>query len=129
MTAHAQATRMRAIGNDRNQLRFNRRIDFDLRIAVVGIPIDILNRLLGRIDAHLGRPRKLASAVDDAGFQHARPEFAAIIEARYALQESVGIVGHVSRASHTVSEIEWTIDVTEMLVVVPQPRHKKAAMW
>ncbi|TMP92228.1 MAG: hypothetical protein E6L07_12545 [Verrucomicrobia bacterium] len=85
MTPDAQAARMCAIGDNRNQLGFDRGIDLDLHVAVVGIPIDVLNGLLGRIDAHLGRPCELASAVDDASFQHARPELAAIIEARDAL--------------------------------------------
>ena len=63
---------------------------------MVGIPIDILNRLLSRIGAHLGGPGELSSAVNDAGFQYARPELAAIIEARDALQKRIRVVGHAS---------------------------------
>src|SRR5438105_15616756 len=100
------------IGNDRNQLGFDGRINLDLRVAMVGIPIDILNGLLSRIHAHLGGPGELSSAVNDTGFQYARPELAAIIEARDALQESIGVVGHVARGWDDVSEIEGTIDVT-----------------
>src|SRR6266576_4146102 len=107
------------IGNGRNQLGFDGGINFDLRVAMVGIPIDILNRLLSRIDAHLGGPGELSSAVNDAGFQYPRPELAAIIEARNALQESISVVGHVARACDAVSEIERTIDVSEMLMIIP----------
>ena len=88
-------------------------------VAVVGIPIDVLNRLLGRIDAHLGRPGELSGAVNDAGFQYARPKLAAIIEARDALQESIGVVRHVARAGHAIGQIERAIDVAEMLMIIP----------
>ena len=76
VTAHAQPARVRTIGDDRHQLRFDRRIDLDLRVAVIGVPIDVLDRFLGRVDAHLGRAGELAGAVDDAGFENARPELA-----------------------------------------------------
>ena len=95
---------------------------------MVGIPIDVLDRLLGSIDPHLGWPCELASAVDDAGFQHAWSELGAIIEPRDALQEIIGVVGHVTRTGHTVSEIERAFDIAEMLMVIPQPRHQKATM-
>ena len=107
------------ISNDRNQLGFDGGINLDLRVAMVGIPIDILNRLLSRIDAHLGGPGELSSAVNDAGFQYARPELAAIIEARDALQESIRVISHVARACDAVSEIERAIDVAEMLMIIP----------
>src|SRR6266699_2822578 len=116
------------IGNDRNQLGFDGRINLDLRVAMVGIPIDILNGLLSRIHAHLGGPGELSSAVNDAGCQYARPELAAIIEARAALQGSTGVVGHVARACDAVNEIERAIDVAEMLMIIPQAGHQKAAM-
>src|SRR5439155_15496079 len=61
-------------------------------------------------------------------FQHARPELAAIVETRNALQEIIRVVGHITRTSHTISEIERALDIAKMLVVVPQPRHQKAAM-
>ena len=89
---------------------------------------DILNRLLSRIDAHLGGPGELSSSVNDAGLQYARPELAAIIEARDALQESIRIVGHVARACDAVSEIERAINVAEMLMIIPETGHQKAAM-
>ncbi len=87
-----------------------------------------MNRLLGRVDAHLGGPGEFAGAVDDAGFQYARPDFGAIVETRDAFQESIGIVSHVARAGHTVREIKRAIDVTEMLVVIPQSWHQEAAV-
>src|SRR5438128_9963938 len=110
---------MRAVGNDRNQLGFDGGIDLDLNVTVVGIPIDIPNRLLGRIDAHLSWPGELASAVDDASLQHARTELTAIVEARNALQEIIRGIGHVARTGYTVGEIERALDIAEMLMVVP----------
>src|SRR5947207_8405192 len=101
------------IGHDRNKLGFDGGINLDLRVAMVGIPVDILNGLLSRIDAHLGGPGELSSAVNDAGFKDARPELAAIIETRDAFKESIRVVSHVARARHTVREIKRAIDDTQ----------------
>src|SRR6476660_7676477 len=99
------------VGNDRNHLEFDGGINLDLRVAMVGIPIDDLNRLLGCINSHLGRASEFSSSIDDAGFENAWPELAAIIEAGDALEESVRVVGHVARACDAVSEIKRAIDV------------------
>src|SRR5262245_21582122 len=88
---------------------------------MVGIPIYILSRLLGGIDAHLERTGELASAVDDTGFQNARAGLGAIIETRDTLQETIRVVRHVASACDAVSEIERTINVAEMLMIIPQP--------
>ena len=119
---------MRMIGDDRNQLRFDRGIDLDLGVAVVGVPVDVADRLLGGIDPHLGRAGELPGAVNNAGFQNARAKLAAIIKARDALQKTVGVVRHVARAGHAVGQIERAIDVAKVLVVVPQPGHQEPAM-
>ena len=71
---------------------------------------------------------ELAGAVDDAGFQNARAELAAVIKARDALQKTVGVVSHVARAGHAIGQIERAIDVAEVLVVVPQPGHQEPAV-
>ena len=86
--AHPHPARVRMIGDDRNQLRFDGGINLDLDIAVVGIPIDVLDRLLGGVDPHLGRTGEFSGAIDDSGFQNARAKLAAVVEARDALQES-----------------------------------------
>src|SRR5215475_8095965 len=109
------------IGNDRDEIGFDGGINLDLLIAMVGIPIYILRRLLGRVDTHLGRPGELASAINDAGFQYARTEFGASIETRDTLQEGIRVIRHVARACDAVSEIERTINVAEMLMIIPQP--------
>src|SRR5215471_12381470 len=116
------------IGNDRDQLGFDGGINLDLGIAMVGIPIYILRRLLGRIDTHLGRPGELPRTVNDAGFQYARTEFGAIIETRDTLQKSIRVICHVARACDAVSEIERTVNVAEMLMIIPQSRHQKSIM-
>ena len=95
---------------------------------MIGVPIDILNCLLGGIDPHLCRTRKLPGTIDNPRFQHARPQFAAIIETRDPLQEGIGVICHIARAGHAVGEIERAIVVTEMLVIVPQPRHQELIM-
>src|SRR5215470_5550387 len=128
MTAYPKPARVGTIGNDRDQLGFDGRVDLDLRIAVIGIPIDILLGLLGRIDAHLGRPGELASAVNNAGFQNTRAEFGALVETRDALQESIRVICHVARARDAVNEVERTVDVAKMLMIIPQPRHQKSAL-
>ena len=104
--AHPHPACMRTIGDDRNQLRFDRGIDLDLGVAVVGVPVDVADRLLGGIDPHLGRAGELPGAVDDAGFQNARAKLAAVIKARDALEKTVDIVRHVARAGHAVGQIE-----------------------
>src|SRR5205085_8401665 len=95
---------------------------------MLGVPIDVLNRLLGSIDTHRGRAGQLSSAVDDPGFENARAEFLAIVEARDALRETVEIVCHVARAGHAVGEIECAVDIAEMLVVVPKSRHEETSL-
>src|SRR5205085_11823934 len=95
---------------------------------MLGVPIDVLYRLLGSIDTHRGRAGQLSSAVDDPGFENARAEFLAIVEAGDALRETVEIVCHVARAGHAIGEIERAIDVVEMLVVVPKSRHEETAL-
>src|SRR6516164_7235203 len=95
---------------------------------MVGIPIYILRRLLGGIDTHLGRPGELASAINDAGFQYARTEFGVSIETCDAFQESIRVIRHVASACDTVSEIERTINVAEMLMIIPQSGHQKSAL-
>src|SRR4030095_4680667 len=116
------------ICNNRDELRFDGGINLDLRIAMVGIPIYILRRLLGRIHTHLGRSGELASAVNNAGFQYARTQFGAIIETRDTLQESIRVIRHVASACDAVSEIERTVNVAEMLMIIPQPRHQESVM-
>src|SRR5262245_294215 len=116
------------ISNDRDQLGFNGGINLNLRIPMVGIPIYILRRLLGRIDAHLGRAGELASAVDDTGFQYAGAELAAIIETRHTLQESIRVIRHIACACDAVSKIERTVDLAEMLMIIPQTGHQKSAV-
>src|SRR5215468_368657 len=115
MTAYPKPARVGTIGNDRNQLGFDGGVDLDLRIAVIGIPIDIFLGLLSHIDAHLGRPGELASAVNNAGFQNTRAEFCAIVETRDALRENIRVIRHVARARNAVNEIERTVEVAEML--------------
>src|SRR5215475_11493590 len=95
---------------------------------MVGIPIYILSRLLGGIDAHLGRPGELASAVDDAGFQNARAELGAIIETRHTLQEAIRVIRHVASTCDAVSKIERTVNVAEMLMIIPQPGHQESGV-
>ena len=128
VSADAKAARVRAIGDDRHELGLDRRVDLDLHVAVVGVPVDVLDRFVGRVDAHLGRPGELAGAVDDAGLQHARTDLGAGVETRDALQEPVGVVRHVARAGDAVGEIEHAVVVAEVLVVVPQARHQEAAV-
>ena len=79
---------MCAIGNDRDELGFDGGIDLDLRVRMVRIPIDVFYSLLRRIDPHFSRPGELARAIDNAGFQYARPELSAIIETRDTLRMS-----------------------------------------
>src|SRR2546423_13040582 len=92
MPAHPQAPRMGTIGDDRNQLRSNRRVNLNLGVAVVGVPIDVLNRLLGGVDPHLGRTCEFSSTVDDAGLQNARPELRAVVKARDTLKKGIGVI-------------------------------------
>src|SRR5262245_27751303 len=119
---------MGTIGNDRDQFGFDGGINLDLRVAVVGIPIYILDWLLGRVDAHLGWSGELACAINDAGFQYARTELDALIETCDTLQESICVIRHVARARDAVSKIERTVDVAEMLMIIPQPGHQKSAV-
>src|SRR5262245_26597512 len=95
---------------------------------MVGIPIYILRRLLSRIHTHLRRPGKLARAVNDAGFQYARAELRAIIETGHTLQESIRVICHVASACDAISKIERTVDVTKMLMIIPESGHQKTAL-
>ncbi len=116
------------IGDDRDQLRFDRGIDLDLHIAVVGVPIDVLDRFGGVIGSHLGRAGKLSRAVDDSGLQNSRSQLAAFVVSRHAFEEGVGVVSHVARARHTVGEVECAVfGAAKMLVIVPKPWHQEAA--
>ena len=128
MPAYAQSPRMRTISDNRNQLRFNRGINLNLHVAVIGIPIDVLNRLVRGVHPHFGRARKFSGAVDNPCFQNARAELGAIIETRDPLEKSIGVICHIARAGHAIGEIERAIVVTEMLVIVPQPRHQELIM-
>ena len=95
---------------------------------MVGIPIDVLNRLLGGVDPHLGRTRKFSGAIDDSRFQNARPELAAVVEPRDAFKKRIGVVRHIARAGDAIGEVERAIVVAEMLMIVPQPRHQEATL-
>ena len=90
---------------------------------MIGVPIDILNCLLGGVDPHFRGTRKLPGTIDNPCFQNARPQFAAIIETRDPLEEGIGVIRHVARAGHAISEVERAVVVAEMLVIVPQTRH------
>ena len=86
---------------------------------MIGIPIDVLYCLLGSVHSHFRGTRKLPVTIDDSGFQHARPELAAVIEARNALKKRISVIRHVARAGHAISEVERAIVVAEMLMIVP----------
>src|SRR6266542_2506898 len=107
---------MRMVRDDRNQLRFDGRINLNLGVAMVSVPIDVLNCLLGGVHPHFRGTRKLPVTIDDSGFQHARPELAAVIEARNALKKRISVIRQVTRAGHAISEVERAIVVAEMLV-------------
>ena len=127
VSAHSHPMGVRAIGNDRDQLRFDGGINLHLDITMPGVPIDVTDRFLGSLDPHLGGPGKLAGAVDDARFQNPRPKLRTVVVARDALQKSVGIIAHVARAGHAIGKIERaTFGTAKMLVIVPQPRHQEA---
>src|SRR5262249_21355082 len=119
---------MRVIRNNRDKLRLHRRINLDLGVTVVRIPIDVFNRLLSSVDPHLGRSSKLARTVDDSGLQDSRTELGAIVESRDALEKFIRVIRHVSRTGHTVREVQSAIVVAEMLMIVPQPRHEESPL-
>src|SRR5215470_16400867 len=125
MTAYPKPARVGTIGNDWDQLRFDGGVDLDLRIAVIGIPIDIFLGLLGSIDTHLGRPGEFASAVNNAGFQNTRAEFRAVVETRDALRESIRVIRHVACARDAVNQIERNVDVAEMLMIIPRSEERR----
>jgi len=126
--AYPHPSRVRAIGHDRDEFRFDGRINLDLDVTVIGMPIDELNRFLGRVGPHLGWPGELSCAIDDSRLQNTGSELAPIVVARDALREGVGVIGHIARAGHAVGEIEGAaFGIGQMLVVVPQPGHQEAA--
>src|SRR5439155_18903828 len=87
VATYPQSSRMRMVRDGRNQLRFDGRINLNLGVAVVSVPIDVLNRLLGGVHPHLRRTRELACAVDNTDFQNARPELGAGVETDDALKK------------------------------------------
>ena len=95
---------------------------------MVGVPINVLNRLLAGVDPHLCRTGKFSGAIYNSRFQHARPEFAAVVKTRDTLKKRICVIRHIACADHTIGEVERTIIVAEMLVIVPQPRHEEAAL-
>ena len=95
---------------------------------MVGVPIDVLNRLLGGVDPHLGRTCEFSSAIDDAGFQNARPELRAVVKARDALEKGIGVIRHVSRACDAIGKVQSAVVVVEMLVTVPHSRHEETTV-
>ena len=93
---------------------------------MVGVPVDVFDRLLRRVDPHLGRTGERPGAVDDPGLPDARPELGAGIEARHPRKELVGVVRHVARTGYTRGEVEHAGVVAKVLVVVPQSWHEEA---
>ena len=55
-------------------------------------------------------------------FRDTRAKLAAVVKARDALQESIGIVRHVARTGHAVGEIERAIDIAESAGGCPTAR-------
>src|SRR5439155_21622457 len=90
--AHPLSPGMRMIGDNRNQLRFDRGINLNLRVAVVRVPIHVLDRLLGGADPHLRRTGQLSGAVDDSSLQDSGSKLTGVVEARDALQKAVRII-------------------------------------
>ena len=127
VTADAQPARVRHVGNGPHQRRRKRRIDLDLLVAMVGVPVDRGLRLGHGLDAHVGRPGERAGAFDDAGQHHARAELGADVEALDAGHERHVVVGHVARAGDAGDEVEGAVHAGEVLVHVPQARHQEAA--
>ena len=77
MAADAHPAGVRAIGDDRDELRFDGRIDFHLDVAVVGVPVDGLDRFFGGVDTRFRGAGQLAGPVDEAGFENPRPQLPA----------------------------------------------------
>src|SRR5438094_5770325 len=119
---------MRMVRDDRNQLRFDGRINLNLGVAMVSVPIDVLNCLLRSVHSHFRGTRKLPVTIDDSGFQHARTELAPVVETGDALEKAINVIRHVAPACYTVSEIQTAIVVAEMLTIIPQPRHQEATL-
>src|SRR5262245_50905495 len=100
---------LRLIGDHGDKFGFDRGINLHLDIAVIGIPIDVLDRLLRSVDSHLGWAGKFPGSIDNSGFQNARAKLGAIVVTSDALWKKVGVVSHVACAGDAVGKIERSL--------------------
>src|SRR5882724_12334761 len=95
---------------------------------MVGIPIDVLNRLLRCVDPHLGGTSKVSCTIDNSRFQNTWPQLTAVVEPRDAFKKRIGVVRHIARAGDAIGEVERAIVVAKMLMIVPQSGHQEATL-